>query len=164
MSTAEKAFFSLTGMSQSNDKSSNGLTEREQRQKQLVNLRPVTLKIILERIENQDFDEELKDVLRKQVSRYPNQALQRFYDSFDKMVSIAQRKLKKSYVVEVEQVVLEAESVVQPVNIEQKQVFSPKKINLKDVASVELFDDEKIEVKKMMPANLAAKLVDTELE
>lgn len=104
MPTAENTMFSVTDLSQINDKSPHGISERQKKLRQSVNFRPVTLKQILAYIAHQDMDAELKAVLNRQVSRYPNSALQRFADNFEQMVSVAQRGLRKTYTVESTQV------------------------------------------------------------
>lgn len=100
MEAAEKAMFSVINLDEALDKSPNGLSEREKKMRRSVNLRPVCFKDIIKYIELQDMDSELKAVLKKQVSRYPAQALQRYADNFDQMVNAAQRKIRKNYVVQ----------------------------------------------------------------
>jgi hypothetical protein len=98
--SAEKALFAVTDLSQINDKSPRGVSEREKKLRMSVNFRPTSLKQIIEFIEIQDFDPELKNALKKQASRYPHAALQRFADNFEQMVTVAQRGLRKPYAVE----------------------------------------------------------------
>ena len=136
MSSAEKALFSVQNLDQANDKSPNGLSEREKKLRRSVNFRPVSLKEILTYIDLQDMDDELKAVLRKQVSRFPLQALQRFADNFEQMVNVAQRKVRKTYIVEPATATPVVEGVkptrqynkVKPV-VEPKQVVTARKID-----------------------------------
>lgn len=98
--SAERAMFAVTDLSQINDKSPRGVSEREKKLRLSVNFRPTNLKQILDYIEIQDFDPELKNLLKKQASRYPHAALQRFADNFEQIVTTAQRSLRKTYTVE----------------------------------------------------------------
>src|ERR1700753_680899 len=107
--TAERSLFSVVDLTKQNKK----LTEREKYLRRTVNLRPVTLQQILDYIEIQDIDPELKDVLRKKVSRYPNQALQRFATNFNQILNAEQRNLGKNYAIDIPKEVKD-ENAVRP--------------------------------------------------
>lgn len=111
MATAENAMFSVTDLSKVNDKSPHGISERQKKLRLSVNFRPVTLKQILAYIDHQDMDSELKAVLCRQVSRYPNSALQRFADNFTQMVNVAQRGLRKTYTIDSAPVVHDPDAI-----------------------------------------------------
>ena len=145
MASAEKALFSITNMDAANDKSPNGLSEREKKLRLAVNFRPVSLKEILQYISIQDMDPELKKVLTKQVSRYPHAALQHFADNFEQMVNVAQRKIRKTYIIEPATAApLDPDSMIRRPSgqynknkvepkLEPRPVVKAKKIDLSDV-------------------------------
>jgi hypothetical protein len=134
MPQAEKAIFSVVNLTDAN----KSLSEREKKLRKSCNLNPITLKHVIDYINLQDISAELKDVLRKKASRYPNQALQQFVDNFKKTLAVEHRKLYKGYVIPTsDQTKPDSAEVVKPIRRapEPKPTIKPKKIVVEEIVT-----------------------------
>jgi hypothetical protein len=75
-------------------KISTGSNETSNKKREICNLRPLTLKVLLDWIDSKNIDIKLKEHLKKSASKYPQQALPIWQKNYQKHLGNAQISLR----------------------------------------------------------------------